>query len=59
MNRAIWEIEMRSVKTALEHLGMIDLGELAAACRVHGDAADRALIDAVRRCLASLPTGHP
>lgn len=55
MTKAVFDIEMRSVKTALEHLGMIDLGELAAACQAYGTAEECRTIELARQLMAQLP----
>lgn len=52
-------ISVKSLKECVHHLQTIDLDELAEGARRHGSAADAALIDAVRACLAGLPPIHP
>lgn len=48
-------IEMRSINTALEHIGMIDLVELAVACQAHGTAEECRRIELVRQLITQLP----
>jgi hypothetical protein len=48
-------IEMRSINMALEHLGMVDLDELAAACQIHGTAEDCRKIELARQLITPLP----
>lgn len=59
MNKTIYDIQIRSVRAAIEHLHLIDLGQLAACAIHHGTEADRALIAAAQGFLATLPGGHP
>jgi hypothetical protein len=58
VNKTIYDIQIRSVRTAIEHLHLIDLSQLAACAIHHGTEADRDLIAAVQGCLAILPREH-
>lgn len=59
MNKTVYDIQIRSVRAAIEHLHLIDLSQLAACAVHHGTDADRLLIAAVQGCLATLPMRHP
>lgn len=54
MNQQIYDIQIRSIRTAIEHLHMIDLDELQEASDFHGTIAEQNLLKAVRHCLATL-----
>lgn len=56
MNRIVYGIEIRSVRSAVEHLQAIDMPELAACAVTYGSDADRELIDALVRCLPTIPS---
>jgi hypothetical protein len=55
MDRKIFAIEMKSLRTCIEHLRTLDLIGMEVLAVSHGTAAERALIRSVRTCLASLP----
>jgi hypothetical protein len=59
MNKTIYDIQIKSVRAAIEHLHLIDLGQLAACAVHHGTDADRLLIAAAVGFLATLPSRHP
>jgi hypothetical protein len=54
MSRAIYLIQMKSVNTALEHLGMTDMTELAACAEKYGTEEDIRKIKLVAQLLAQL-----
>jgi hypothetical protein len=55
MNRRLYEIQIRSVREALDHLQVIHLEELEVSAREYGSAAELAMIAALRRWRESLP----
>lgn len=55
MDRASYEITIRSIRGALHHLRSVDATELLNAAMVHGTIEDVALVGAVVDCLAHLP----
>jgi hypothetical protein len=58
LNQAIFQISIRSIRAALNHLRLIDLTELAADAQQYGTPEDHALIIAVAKALETLPPGH-
>lgn len=60
MNRQIYDIQIKSLRRAVEHMTMIDLTELAQSAIVHGTPEDKALLAAVRTLLGALKhnSGH-
>jgi hypothetical protein len=54
MNQQIYDIQIRSIRTAIEHLHLMDLDELQACAEHHGTAAERKMLIAIRHCLATL-----
>lgn len=54
MNKSIYAIQIKSVRTAVEHLHLMDLDELQAAADHHGTIAEQNLLKAIRHCLATL-----
>lgn len=59
MNKAIYDIQINSIRAAVEHLHTIDLAGLLTCAITHGTDRDRALIAGVMKCLVYMPTGHP
>jgi hypothetical protein len=55
MDRKIFAIEMKSLRTCIEHLRTLDLAGMEVLAGRHGSAADVQLISSVRTCLLSLP----
>lgn len=58
MNQVIYDITLRSIRAAVNHLRLMDLTELAADAQTCGTPEDRALIDGVARALEMLPPEH-
>lgn len=58
MKRAIYQIQIRSIRAAVNHLRLMDLSELAANAVKYGTPEDCTLIAAVAAALETLPSGH-
>jgi len=60
MNQAVYDIQIRSLRAAVEHMGLTDLRELHVCALLYGTPEDRALIRAMQALLNSLPprTSH-
>lgn len=56
--RAVYQIQVKSVVTAIEHLATIDLDELAACAEKHGTNEERRKIGLARQLVAQLAPGH-
>jgi hypothetical protein len=54
LKQRIYDIQIKSLRAAVEHMALIDLTELAQCVERHGTADDRALIAAVQAMLAGL-----
>jgi hypothetical protein len=59
LTKAVYDIELRSVKSCLHHLQSVDLAELAACAHVYGNSGDSQLIKTLRDFLQHLPLTHP
>jgi hypothetical protein len=61
MKRRIYEIQLKSLKAAIEHLRTLDLQNMAEGAALFGTDADRALIQGVIEALPDLAPdhGHP
>lgn len=59
LTKAVYDIELRSIRSALHHLQSIDLDELSACATVYGTPADLDLLHAVLAFLQRLPPIHP
>lgn len=55
MDKRFYDIQIRSLRGAVDHLGVLDLGELDACARQYGTAEDRDLIRAIRFLLKKVP----
>ena len=55
MNRRLYEIQLRSLKTALEHLHTLDLDGMAESAAWFGTQAEWDLIQGVREALGDIP----
>jgi hypothetical protein len=53
----VYDIQIRSLRAAVEHLGLTDLIELDGCAQRHGSPEDRALISAVMTMLDGLKRG--
>jgi hypothetical protein len=58
VNHAIFQIQLRSIAGAVQHLHLLDLAELAESAKQYGTPEDQAFIDAVAKALKTLPPGH-
>jgi hypothetical protein len=58
VNKQVYDIQIRSLRHAVEHMSLTDLDELDACAELHGTAQDRALIAAVILLLRGLPPGR-
>jgi hypothetical protein len=50
----VYDIRIRSLRAAVEHMTLTDLTELRESAELHGSAADLVLIDAVRKLINRL-----
>lgn len=58
MRRRLYEIQVRSLKHALEHLHTLDLDGMAECADEFGTQAERELIQGVRQALGDIPKGN-
>jgi len=58
VKRKVFQIQMQTLRMAIDHLRVADLDELENCARQFGSIEDVVLILALRRMLPTLPTGH-
>ena len=58
MKRRLYEIHIRSLRHAIEHLYTLDLDDMAESAALYGTEVERNLIQSVREVLGDIPKGN-
>jgi hypothetical protein len=59
VKRRLYEIQMRSLRTCIEHLHTLDLDDMAECAAQYGTEPERDLIQNVREALGDIPKIYP
>jgi hypothetical protein len=59
LDARLYDIQIRSLRSAIEHMSLIDLTELHAEAMIHGTDRDRAMIEGIIALLAGIKPNQP